>query len=72
MRKMVLQTKLSRRRITDVIKRRVNVPFTITVKRGQLYVFFAQHIDETVVASIARSLCMEVVSMSKARVTLRH
>ena len=72
MRKMVLQTKLSRRRITDVIKRRVNVPFTITVKRGQLYVFFAQHIDETVVASIARSLCKEVVYMSKARVTLRH
>ena len=72
MRKMVLQTKLSRRRITDVIKRRVNVPFTITVKRGQLYVFFAQHIDETVVASIARSLCMEVVSMSSARATLRH
>ena len=72
MRKMVLQTKLSRRRITDVIKRRVNVPFTITVKRGQLYVFFAQHIDETVVASIARSLCMEVVSRSSARATLRH
>lgn len=39
MRKMVLQTKLPKRRVADVIKRRVNVPFTVTVKRGQLYVF---------------------------------
>lgn len=72
MRKLVLQTKLPKRRIEDVIKRRVSIPFTVTVKRGQLYVFFAQHIDEAVVASIARSLCMEIVSISKARATLRH
>mgnify|MGYP005808649565 FL=1 len=39
MRKLVLQTKLPKRRIEDVIKRRVSIPFTVTVKRGQLYVF---------------------------------
>ena len=71
MRKLVIQTKLSKRHIEKVLKR-VNIPFTVTIKRGQLYVFFAQHIDETVVASIARSLCMEVVSISKARATLSH
>ena len=38
MRKLVIQTRLSKRHIEKVLKR-VNIPFTVNVKRGQLYVF---------------------------------
>lgn len=71
MRKMVIETKLSKWKVAKVIKSFTDVPFTISIKRGNLYVFFAQHIDDTTVFSIAKSLCMEVVSM-KARAILRY
>lgn len=72
MNKMIIQTKISKYKVEKAIRKHCrNIYFTVNPKRGQLYVYFAQHIDEATVFAIAETLCMEVVSI-KARAILRH
>ena len=72
MKKIVIETKISIRRVNNVMKEVYGGHFYSQIKRGQIYIYCSTHLSDEQLYRICNSLSLELVSKSSARAVLRH
>ena len=72
MKKIVIETKTSIRRVDLVLCNVYGKHFYSKIKRGQIYVYFSKHLSDEQLNQICKQLSLEVFSKSSARAILRN
>lgn len=72
MKKIVIETRTSLKKVNDAIKKVYGDEFSAKFKRGSIYVYFQKHISDEQLDKLCKELSLELVSKSSARATLRH
>ena len=72
MKKIVIETKISIKRVNSIIRKIYGQNFFSKFKRGQIYVYCYEHISDDQLFQICQELSLEIVSKFPARATLRH